>query len=324
MRALIDDLLAYTTARDAVLSPAHCDLNSLVADIAAGRRDHAQSTGKAIPVFRFSELCAVDGDPVLVRQLMENLIGNAIKYTAPGVIPTITITTRADTPEPGMTRVEVTDNGIGIPTSQHAAVFGNFHRAHLDADYTGTGLGLAICKRIVERHGGTITASDNSTGQGTRITFTLPSASLPFHRTPRQAPAPTGRIHRSSEPTDGLHTHGRHPHRPALIRWGQIQAHRSSAGLVGGDCVRRVQPGHICRVGVGGPVVDERRNARGESLRCLCPAGRRGRNPGRHLPVLDTVVDQLRRGDRRIRRTPMEGKVVDPEPDARCPQRPLA
>jgi signal transduction histidine kinase len=190
MRALIDDLLAYTTARDAVLSPAHCDLNSLVADIAAGRRDHAQSTGKAIPVFRFSELCAVDGDPVLVRQLMENLIGNAIKYTAPGVIPTITITTRADTPEPGMTRVEVTDNGIGIPTSQHAAVFGNFHRAHLDADYTGTGLGLAICKRIVERHGGTITASGNSTGQGTRITFTLPSASLPLPSHTPAGPSP--------------------------------------------------------------------------------------------------------------------------------------
>jgi signal transduction histidine kinase len=196
MRALIDDLLVYTTARDAALAPAHCDLGSLVADIAAGRRDHAQSAGETVPVFRFNGLAPVDGDPVLVRQLMENLIGNAIKYTAPGVTPTITVTTHADTAGPGMTRVEITDNGIGIPVGQHDAVFGNFHRAHVDAGYSGTGLGLAICKRIVERHGGTICASDNPDGRGTRVSFTLPSSRLPGR-------APTGphpyRLHPSFE-----------------------------------------------------------------------------------------------------------------------------
>ena len=58
---------------------------------------------------------------------------------------------------------------------QHHRIFDNFHRAHLGAGYTGTGLGLAICRRIVERHGGTITATDNPAGPGSRFTFTLPS-----------------------------------------------------------------------------------------------------------------------------------------------------
>ncbi|BCY11642.1 ATP-binding protein [Actinoplanes sp. L3-i22] len=185
MRALIDDLLAYTTARDATLIRMPCDLDALVEDITAGRADHAQSAGVAVPSFEFGGLAPVDGDPVLIRQLLENLIGNAIKYTAPGVTPAITVTTGADPAEPGLVRVEITDNGIGIPAGQHDAVFGNFHRAHRDAGYTGTGLGLAICKRIVERHGGTIAATDNPAGAGTRISFTLPGAALP----PR---APTG------------------------------------------------------------------------------------------------------------------------------------
>ncbi|WP_327011538.1 sensor histidine kinase [Dactylosporangium sp. NBC_01737] len=71
--------------------------------------------------------------------------------------------------------VEITDNGIGIPAGQHEAIFNNFHRAHRSGGYAGTGLGLAICKRIVERHGGSIVATDNP-GGGSRFAFTLPAA----------------------------------------------------------------------------------------------------------------------------------------------------
>jgi light-regulated signal transduction histidine kinase (bacteriophytochrome) len=63
----------------------------------------------------------------------------------------------------------------GLPLTFALIVFQNFHRAHPGAGYAGTGLGLAICKRIVERHGGTITATDNSHG-GSRMSFTLPVA----------------------------------------------------------------------------------------------------------------------------------------------------
>jgi signal transduction histidine kinase len=178
MRALINDLLSYTTSRDANLSPTTVDLNALVGDITAGRVDHAQGASTYPPVFRVGDLGAVNADPALVRQLLENLIGNAIKYTAPDVTPHITITAGIDDAKPWLTQVELTDNGIGIPAGQHDAVFNNFHRAHLDADYSGTGLGLAICKRIVERHGGTITASDSPSGHGTRITFTVPKEDM--------------------------------------------------------------------------------------------------------------------------------------------------
>jgi signal transduction histidine kinase len=73
--------------------------------------------------------------------------------------------------------VHIADNGIGIPAGQHDAIFDNLHRAHLSGGYLGTGLGLTICKRIVERHGGTITAADDP-GGGSRFTFTLPRLSL--------------------------------------------------------------------------------------------------------------------------------------------------
>ncbi|SES33462.1 ATP-binding protein [Actinokineospora terrae] len=171
MRGLISDLLAYTTARDAVVAPVAVDLTALVDDITATRIDTALATGAAVPEFYVEPLEPVHADLVLVRQLLDNLIGNAIKYTAPGITPRLHLaaTRRGDT-----VRVTLTDNGIGIPTGQHDAIFDNFHRAHHTADYTGTGLGLAICKRIVERHGGTITATDNPAG-GSRFTFTLPA-----------------------------------------------------------------------------------------------------------------------------------------------------
>jgi signal transduction histidine kinase len=171
MRHLINDLLSYATSRDAAINPAPVDLAAMVTDIATARTDAAVAAGTVVPRFTVGHLDDVRADPVLTRQLLDNLIGNAIKYTAPGVVPHITVASAEDD---GEVRVSVTDNGIGIPAGQHAAIFGDFHRAHRDHGYAGTGLGLAICRRIVERHGGTITATDDPAG-GTRFTFTLPA-----------------------------------------------------------------------------------------------------------------------------------------------------
>ncbi len=171
MHSLINGLLAYTTARDAGLSPTAVDLDEVVRDIATGRLDLAQSTAAPMPRFDIGDLPTVDADPILTRQLLENIIGNAIKYTAAGVVPHVTV--RSESTGAGLARIAVEDNGIGIPADQHEAIFQNFHRAHAGAGYGGTGLGLAICKRIVERHGGTITVAGNPDG-GSRMTFTLP------------------------------------------------------------------------------------------------------------------------------------------------------
>lgn len=173
MRHLINDLLAYTTTRNAVIAPVDVALRDLVVDVTTARADLAAAAGTPAPVFELGRLHDLHADPVLLRQLVDNLIGNAVKYTAPGVVPRIEIgSARAGE---GFVRVEISDNGIGIPPGQHEAVFNNFHRAHRSAGYAGTGLGLAICKRIVERHGGTIGVVDNP-GGGSRFVFTMPEA----------------------------------------------------------------------------------------------------------------------------------------------------
>jgi signal transduction histidine kinase len=172
MGLLINDLLAYTTTRDATLVSVRVDVADVVTDIVHARTDAAAVAGDPVPQFTIGRIDAVHADAVLVRQLLDNLIGNAIKYTAPEVIPHLTITS---TINDGAVQVSIADNGIGIPAGQHEAIFGNFHRAHRTDGYAGTGLGLAICKRIIERHGGTITATNNP-GGGSRFTFSLPVA----------------------------------------------------------------------------------------------------------------------------------------------------
>jgi signal transduction histidine kinase len=138
-----------------------------------------------VPRFSVGALDPVYADAVGLRQLLDNLVGNAIKYTAPGVIPRVTV---SSTRRGGMVEISVADNGIGIPAGQHEAIFNNFHRAHRNAGYSGNGLGLAICQRIVARHGGVITAQDNP-GGGSRFTFTLPATRTPVERNQRPATA---------------------------------------------------------------------------------------------------------------------------------------
>ncbi|MBG0832618.1 MASE1 domain-containing protein [Planomonospora sp. ID67723] len=177
MRELIQDLLAHAAARDAPIAPVPIDLGQMAREVAASRGDlPAGAGGRQAPVFHIHRLHTVRADRALLRQLLDNLIGNAVKYTAPGERPEITVTSAAE--QPGWVRVEVADRGIGIPWGQHEAIFENFHRAHEGGPYSGSGLGLAICKRIVERHGGTIGAEDNP-GGGSRFHFTMPAGDAP-------------------------------------------------------------------------------------------------------------------------------------------------
>jgi hypothetical protein len=109
----------------------------------------------------------------MLRHVVDNLIGNSLKYVQPGRVARVDVT--AGPAPAGWTRIEVADRGIGIPDEDKPNIFESFHRAHTAAGYAGTGLGLAICRRIVERHGGAIGVADNP-GGGTRFHFTLPLA----------------------------------------------------------------------------------------------------------------------------------------------------
>jgi signal transduction histidine kinase len=174
MAELISDLLEYTAAGDKPLTVEPVDLQTLVADVVTARTNAASvDPDLLVPQIYVAPLPPVRADQALLRQVLDNLVGNAIKYTPPGRPARVDVTASECG---GVVTVEVADRGIGIPAGQHHAIFGSFHRAHAEG-YAGTGLGLAICARIVERHGGAISAHDNP-GGGTVVRLTLPAASL--------------------------------------------------------------------------------------------------------------------------------------------------
>jgi signal transduction histidine kinase len=179
MRTFLNGLLSYTAARDGKLMPTTVNMSLLVGDIINSRLDQAENNGTAPPYFEVGRLDPVEADPVLLRQLLENLIDNSLRTMAPGVGPYLAITCQ---PAPnGLVRIDILDNSLGIPPGTRHEVFTNFHR---EKGSTSTnGLELAICKRIVERHGGTIDAAANPYGAGTRMSFTLPMGRSAYART---------------------------------------------------------------------------------------------------------------------------------------------
>jgi signal transduction histidine kinase len=119
----------------------------------------------------YDELPRVSGTAQL-GQLLQNLIENAIKYCE-AEIPRVHVT--AKPVDGNVWQFSVKDNGIGIPEKKYQEVFQPFHRLRSEAKYEGTGLGLATCKKIVERHGGTISCQSDE-GRGTTFLFTLRAA----------------------------------------------------------------------------------------------------------------------------------------------------
>ncbi|MGQ0620707.1 MAG: sensor histidine kinase [Panacagrimonas sp.] len=169
MQRLIDDLLLYSRAARAPVTPGWIDGEVLVQQIrtslhAALERSGAQLETGHLPRFW--------GDAAPLLQVCLNLIDNAIKFQPRG--QTAAVSLDCEESSEGWT-FRVGDNGIGIASESHERVFVLFQRLHHEDEYDGTGLGLSICKKIVERHGGRIWL-ESEPGQGSRFKFFLPRA----------------------------------------------------------------------------------------------------------------------------------------------------
>ncbi len=168
MREFIAELLSWTVARGQAITLDAVDLSAVAGSIAEMR-----SVAENRPRITVVQGLRAWGDEVLLRQLLDNLIGNAVKYVAPGVRPEISVTGKHGD---DALELRVSDNGIGIPADQREQIFDTFHRAHAQ-NYRGTGLGLSICRQIVQRHGGTIRVETAPTG-GSTFVVTLPTRSI--------------------------------------------------------------------------------------------------------------------------------------------------
>ncbi|RJR40919.1 MAG: PAS domain S-box protein [Desulfobacteraceae bacterium] len=168
MQELLDALLRYsrieTQARDFI----PLRLEEIVQMVTADLEVSIKETGAQLEI---GTLPMVNGDPYQWRQLLQNLIANAIKYHRSEVRPRIKILCEQNS---GKCRILVEDNGIGFDEKYLHKIFEPFQRLHGKNEYPGTGIGLAICKKIVERHGGTITAK-STPGKGSTFIITLPA-----------------------------------------------------------------------------------------------------------------------------------------------------
>ncbi len=157
MSRLINDLLAFSrvSTQQATFRPVNLQrkMEMVLADLEV----RIAETGARVDVQPMPTLV---GDATQLRQLLQNLVGNALKYRKPGVAPFVQVRSQIVEGEGGrpFCRIEVEDNGIGFDEKYLDRIFAPFQRLHTRGQYEGTGIGLAICRRIVERHGGTLTA----------------------------------------------------------------------------------------------------------------------------------------------------------------------
>lgn len=177
MQRLIDDLLSYSKASSQGGSLEPVDLREIVAEAQAVYQDMIEETGATVTT---ADLPVVWGIAFQLRQLFENLLGNALKYKHPARKPAILIegvTTFCSSEEKGPAqawyKVTVTDNGIGFDGEKAARIFDIFQRLDNHGKLPGTGIGLAIAKRVVQNHRGFITAA-GETGAGASFTIYLP------------------------------------------------------------------------------------------------------------------------------------------------------
>ena len=159
------------------------DLNEVAQEVVSDLEIRLEETNGRVEI---GQLPTIEADRTQIRQLLQNLMGNALKFGRLEEPPVVTISGRivhaaasSDDPQPReLCEIVVEDNGIGFEDAYKEQIFAIFNRLHGRTEYEGTGLGLAVCRKIVQRHGGMISA-ESTLGRGSTFSVTLPVARVP-------------------------------------------------------------------------------------------------------------------------------------------------
>jgi PAS domain S-box-containing protein len=180
MQILIQDLLKLSRVTSRAQPFEKCDLGEIVRAVISDLEITIEQTNAEIEVH---EMPTIDADSVQMRQLFQNLISNALKFQRPGDLPRVIVEGRVfqmkerrvpgAVPSAQSCKIVVRDNGIGFDSRFAEQIFVVFQRLHSRTEYEGTGIGLALCRKITDRHGGTIVAK-SAEGQGAAFIVTLP------------------------------------------------------------------------------------------------------------------------------------------------------
>jgi PAS domain S-box-containing protein len=168
MKRLIEDLLQFSRVKTKSQPFAPVDLARVIEEVKEVLELKIKKAGATVVV---NPLPKVEADYLQMCQLFQNLIANSLKFHKTEVPPRILVEARENGWD--LWEITVTDNGIGFDEKYAERVFKPFERLHAKDAYEGTGIGLAICKKIVDRHNGTITAKSHP-GEGATFTITLP------------------------------------------------------------------------------------------------------------------------------------------------------
>jgi two-component system OmpR family sensor kinase len=171
--ALVGEVLtlARLEGGTAAGTPEEVDFADLVANVAGDARFEAEASGRGVDLHA-AEPVAIQGRAELLHRAVENVVRNAVKYTAPGSAVDVALSVDGNPPR---ARLTVRDHGPGVPAPELEHIFEPFYRSSGDAASKGFGLGLAIAQGAVLAHGGTIRA-DNAAGGGLSVEIQLPLA----------------------------------------------------------------------------------------------------------------------------------------------------
>ncbi len=181
MQHLIQDLLTFSRINAADRKFENTDFNIIIEEV---KKEFKEAIAEKNAVIEVKELCEVHIIPFQFRQLMHNLISNALKFSKPNIPPHITIEShntkyeklkiKALPPQKEYCHIRITDNGIGFEQNYSTVIFEVFQKLHGKDEYPGTGIGLAIVKKIVDNHHGIITAT-SQLNKGTTFDIYLPA-----------------------------------------------------------------------------------------------------------------------------------------------------